>query len=68
MPKQSLKTVWLVGLAFAGLGFVATFLEEEITLRTKVSTKFGIDEKKKSNRTSNEAPHLALDNIDPARE
>lgn len=38
--------MWLVGIAFAGLGFFMTFLEKEITLRTKLNTKFGIDETK----------------------
>ncbi|OTB14866.1 hypothetical protein K445DRAFT_334359 [Daldinia sp. EC12] len=45
--SQSLQTVWLVGIAFGGLGFLLTLLEKEIKLRDKLDTKYGLEEGKK---------------------
>ncbi|RFU27338.1 hypothetical protein B7463_g9011, partial [Scytalidium lignicola] len=45
--SSSMKTVWYVGIAFAGLGWLLVWLEKEITLRSKLNTKFGLEEKKK---------------------
>jgi hypothetical protein len=42
----ALRTCWLVGIAFAGLGFLLTFVEKEIELSTELNTEFGIEEKK----------------------
>ena len=47
MIFQSLRTVFLVGIAIAGLGILVTFLEKEDKLRTKLNTEFGLDEEKK---------------------
>ncbi|KAH8651397.1 major facilitator superfamily domain-containing protein [Xylariales sp. PMI_506] len=38
----ALRTVWLVGIAFAGLGFFVTFVEKEIKLRDELNTEYGI--------------------------
>jgi hypothetical protein len=45
--SQALRTVWLVGIPFCGLGFLFTFLEKEIKLRDELETEFGIEEDKK---------------------
>ncbi|KAK8074711.1 major facilitator superfamily protein [Apiospora hydei] len=42
----ALRTCWLVGIAFAGLGFLVTFVEKEITLRDVLNTEFGMEDKK----------------------
>ncbi|KAF4211452.1 hypothetical protein CNMCM5878_002618 [Aspergillus fumigatiaffinis] len=42
---DSLRTVWLVGLAFALLGFVLVGLERHIELRPTLETDFGLAEK-----------------------
>ena len=41
-----MRTVWLVGVAFAALACLLTLLEREVKLRDKLNTEFGIDEKK----------------------
>jgi hypothetical protein len=43
--SDSLKTMWYVAIAFAGLGFVLVILEREVPLREKLETEFGIVEK-----------------------
>lgn len=43
----ALRTVWLIGIAFAGLGFLLVFVEEEIELRKELNTEFGMEERKK---------------------
>ncbi|KAH9900467.1 putative efflux pump antibiotic resistance protein [Xylariomycetidae sp. FL2044] len=42
--SQALRTVWLVGVAFGGVGFLITLLEKEIKLRDKLDTKYGLEE------------------------
>ncbi|KAK2795759.1 hypothetical protein FQN52_003608 [Onygenales sp. PD_12] len=49
---KSLRIVWYIGTAFAGLGFLLTFLEKEIELRRKVDTKFGIEDEEDSKGSS----------------
>ncbi|KAI6084191.1 putative efflux pump antibiotic resistance protein [Hypoxylon rubiginosum] len=44
--SQSLRIVWLIGVAFGGVGFLITFLEKEVQLRDKLETKYGLEEKK----------------------
>ncbi|KAI0595289.1 putative multidrug resistance protein fnx1 [Biscogniauxia sp. FL1348] len=41
---SSLKLCWQVGLAFALLGFLLTFLAKEIPMRTELETEFGLAE------------------------
>jgi hypothetical protein len=43
--SRSLRTVWYVAVAFAGLAFLVTFIEKEVELKDKHETKFGIQEK-----------------------
>lgn len=43
--SDSLKLVWQVTIAFAGLGFLLVFLEKEIKLRTELETEYGVVEK-----------------------
>jgi EmrB/QacA subfamily drug resistance transporter len=45
---DSLKLCWQVGLAFAILGFILTFLAKEISMRTELETEFGIANVSKS--------------------
>ncbi|KAH8897468.1 MFS general substrate transporter [Thozetella sp. PMI_491] len=42
----ALRTVWLVGIGFAALGFLVTFVQKEVELREELNNEFGIDEKK----------------------
>ncbi|KAK2798569.1 hypothetical protein FQN51_007589 [Onygenales sp. PD_10] len=49
---KSLRIVWYIGTAFAGLGFLLTFLEKEIELRRRVDTKFGIEDEEDSKGSS----------------
>jgi hypothetical protein len=44
--QQSIRFVWYVGIAFAGLGWVSVWLEKEVTLRSRLNSKFGLEEKK----------------------
>ncbi|KAF2721315.1 general substrate transporter [Polychaeton citri CBS 116435] len=46
--RQSMRIVWLVGIAFAGLGWLLVWLEQEVTLRSKLNTKYGLEERKKT--------------------
>ncbi|KAI9649991.1 hypothetical protein NHQ30_000004 [Ciborinia camelliae] len=39
---DSLKLCWQVGLAFALLGFLLTFLAKELSMRTELETEFGL--------------------------
>lgn len=41
--SKSLRTTWLVGVAFGGVGFLITLLEKEIKLRDKLETKYGLE-------------------------
>ena len=44
---KSLRLVWLVGIAFAGVGFLVTFVEKEVKLRDELDTQYGMKEKAK---------------------
>ncbi|KAF2485971.1 major facilitator superfamily domain-containing protein [Neohortaea acidophila] len=46
--QGALRTVWLVGVGFAGLGFLVTFLEKDVLLREQVNSEFGMQEVKKT--------------------
>ncbi|KAI1328160.1 putative multidrug resistance protein fnx1 [Xylariaceae sp. FL0255] len=49
--SDSLKLCWQVGLAFALLGFLLTFVAKEIPMRTELETEFGlVDEARDSNK------------------
>lgn len=54
-----MRTVWLVGIAFGGLGFVFALLEKEIRLRDDLDTKFGIEEEKGKRSGRTEEPLTA---------
>lgn len=56
----AMRTVWLVGIAFAGTGFLLTFLEKEIRLRDKLNTEFGIEEEKKQGAAMSSTGHVEL--------
>lgn len=43
--SDSMKQVWQVGIAFAGLGFLLVFLEERVELRKELETEYGLREK-----------------------
>ena len=43
----ALQVVWLIGIAFAGIGFLLVFVEKEIELRKELNTEFGMEERKK---------------------
>ena len=42
-----MRVVWYAGIAFAGLGWLLVWLEREVPLRSKVNSKFGLEEKQK---------------------
>ncbi|KAK8122481.1 hypothetical protein PG984_011151 [Apiospora sp. TS-2023a] len=44
----ALRTCWLVGLGFAGLGFLITFAQKEISLREELNNEFGMEDVKKT--------------------
>ncbi|TLD07388.1 hypothetical protein PgNI_10943 [Pyricularia grisea] len=50
--ERSLQLVWFVAIAFAGLGFFLSLVEKEIRLRTKLETKYGLEEKKEEPASS----------------
>ena len=53
----ALKTVWQVGIAMAGLGFLIVFAEKELKLRTELQSEYGMKEQKGQKPTaSNSAP------------
>lgn len=48
---QALQRVFQVSIAFAGVGFLLSLLEDEIVLRDKLGTEFGLkDEDNRTNR------------------
>ncbi|KAK2007225.1 major facilitator superfamily transporter [Colletotrichum eremochloae] len=42
---RSLQVVWIVAAVFAGIGFASSLVEKEIRLRTKLDTKYGMQDK-----------------------
>ncbi|PON22595.1 major facilitator superfamily transporter [Trichoderma gamsii] len=42
----AMRVVWLVGIAFAALGFLVTFVAKEIKLREELNNSFGVEESK----------------------
>jgi hypothetical protein len=44
----ALRVVWLIGIAFAGIGFLLVFVEKEIEPRNELNTEFGMEERKKN--------------------
>ncbi|KAK6436009.1 hypothetical protein LTR95_007801 [Oleoguttula sp. CCFEE 5521] len=44
----ALRVVWLVGIAFAGVGLSLVFLQKEVPLSNNLNTEFGIEGTKKS--------------------
>ncbi|KAI1845894.1 hypothetical protein JX266_007981 [Neoarthrinium moseri] len=43
--SSSIRTVWYAGTVFAGLGWLLVWLEKEVALRSKLNTKYGLEEK-----------------------
>lgn len=46
--SDSLRLVWQVAIAFAGVSFLLVFLEKEIKLRDELETEYGIKEPEKA--------------------
>ena len=46
--SRALNKVFLISVAFGGLAFLLSFLEEEIKLRTNLETEFGLEEREKT--------------------
>lgn len=44
----ALRLVWLVGIAFAGVGMLLVFVEKDVELRSELKTEFGMEERKKN--------------------
>jgi hypothetical protein len=42
----ALRVVWLIGIAFAGIGFLLVFVEKEIEPRNELNTEFGMEREK----------------------
>ncbi|KAK3903165.1 general substrate transporter [Staphylotrichum tortipilum] len=51
--SSSIRIVWYVGVGFAGLGWLLVWLEKEVTLRSRLNTKFGLEEKQKKEDEEN---------------
>jgi hypothetical protein len=47
---DSLKLCWQVGLGFALLGFLLTFVAKELHMRTELETEFGLDNNESSKK------------------
>ncbi|KAI0412414.1 major facilitator superfamily domain-containing protein [Xylaria grammica] len=45
--RQALRTVWLVALPFALLGFILVFAEKHVEMRTTLETDFGLERSQK---------------------
>ncbi|KAL7932070.1 MFS general substrate transporter [Trichoderma chlorosporum] len=41
----AMRTVWLVGIAFAALGFLVSFVTREVKLREELNNNFGVEDK-----------------------
>ena len=54
---DSLKVVWIFATAMAGLGLLLVFLERETVLRTKLETKFGLEDEKKAGGQKKHTKH-----------
>ncbi|KAF2501923.1 MFS general substrate transporter [Lophium mytilinum] len=55
---ESLKRTWQVGIAFTGIAFLLTFLEESVELRKDLDTEYGMEdlkEKEKEKRMTDAA-------------
>ena len=61
---SSLKTVWQVGIAFAGVGFLLVFLIKHVELRTDLDTKYGLEEKQKEKQLEAEKGEAGVDEQD----
>ena len=46
--RDSMKEVWLVGLAFTGVAFVLALFENEVELRKEVETEYGLKSGKRA--------------------
>jgi hypothetical protein len=57
--SDSLKLVWEVAVAVAGLGFLLVFVEKEVKLRTALNTEFGIKKQDKEAKARS-IPETAL--------
>ncbi|KAF2276646.1 putative efflux pump antibiotic resistance protein [Westerdykella ornata] len=44
---EGLKPVWYGGVAFSILGFLLSFLEKHVPMRTQLNTEYGLEEEKK---------------------
>ncbi len=49
--REALRTVWLVGLAFALVGFLLVFAEKHVDMRVTLETEFGLETEKKPEKT-----------------
>lgn len=56
--SEAMRMVWLIGVIFAGLGFLAAWIEKEVKLREELDTEFGLDEKVK--QSSPEEPNTTV--------
>jgi MFS family permease len=52
--NESLRRAWQVGVGFAALGFLLTFLEKEIPLRQDLETEFGMETGENKKKASEE--------------
>ncbi|KAJ2981673.1 hypothetical protein NUW58_g6630 [Xylaria curta] len=48
--NESLRRVWQIGIVFAGVSLLATFLEREVELREEVNTDFALEKKEKKDQ------------------
>lgn len=45
LVRDAMRMVWLIGIIFAGVGFLAAWIEREVKLREELDTEFGLEEK-----------------------
>lgn len=47
--SDALQRTWQISIVFAGIAFLAVFLEKQVTMRTTLETEYGLKEKDKKN-------------------
>lgn len=63
---QAMRTVWHCAVVFAGVGWLLVWLEKEVALRSKLNTKFGLEERKKAAKVENIEQGNVEDNAETA--
>lgn len=62
--QDSLRRGWQISTIFAGVAFLAVFLEKEIVLRTKLETEYGMKKKKNADSERGKASGMVENRTD----